>query len=149
MNKAIVVDASVAVKWLLAEEFTDNARALLAHARSARTAVLAPTHLPSEVTNAIYQRCRRKEIDQAEADEALAAFLGLPLRLLGSADLYRRALAFAREQRLGDTYDSLYVVLAQMVGGELWTDDRALLKAVGSLAPWVRWIGDYAASPAD
>lgn len=81
-------------------------------------------------------------------NQAMAEFLGLPLRLLESADLYRRALAFAREQRLGDTDDSLYVVLAQMLGGELWTDDRALLKAVSPVAPWVRWIGDYAPTEA-
>ncbi len=73
----------------------------------------------------------------------MAKFLELPVRLLGAADLYRRALAFAREHRLTDIDDSLYVVLAEILDTELWTDDRVLLKAVGSVAPWVRWIGDY------
>jgi predicted nucleic acid-binding protein len=144
MNQAIVVDASVAVKWLLDEDLTDRARALLVSAHRARLPVLAPPHLPSEVTNTIHQRFRRKDITETEAEEALAKFLGLPVRLLGPVDLYRRALAFAREHRLGDTYDSLYVVLAEILDSELWTDDRALLKAVRSVAPWVRWIGDYA-----
>jgi len=35
------------------------------------------------------------------------------------------------------------VVLAQMLDTELWTDDRRLRNAVGSVAPWIRWIGDY------
>lgn len=143
MNQAIVVDASVAVKWLLDEDLTDKARALLANARDARVPLLGPPHLPIEVTNTIHQRFRRKDITEAEADEALTKFLVLPLRLLGPAHLYRRALTFVREHRLGDTYDSLYVVLAEILDSELWTDDRALLKAVGSVAPWVRWIGDY------
>ena len=40
-------------------------------------------------------------------------------------------------------YDSLYVVLAQLLNVELWTADQRLLQMIGAAAPWVRFIGDY------
>ena len=41
---------------------------------------------------------------------------------------------FAKRQGLATVYDSLYVVLAQMLGGELWTADQRLLAAVRTRA---------------
>ena len=40
-------------------------------------------------------------------------------------------------------YDSVYVVLADMLEAELWTDDRRLLNSVEGVAHAVRWVGDY------
>jgi predicted nucleic acid-binding protein len=145
MNQAVVVDASVAVKWVLAEELTEQARALLRE--SARRPILAPPHLSSEVTNALYQRVRttdpKKHISELEAQEALSHFLRFRIEFSAPAALYQQALGFAQTHRLSHTYDSLYVILAQLVGTELWTGDKRLINAVGSVAPWVRFIGDY------
>jgi predicted nucleic acid-binding protein len=56
---AVVVDASVAVKWVLPEEHTDRAHALMAASTQARQRIVGPPHLTVEVVNAIYQRRRR------------------------------------------------------------------------------------------
>ncbi len=147
-GRPVVVDASVAVKWVIAEELTDHARALLKD--NAYQPLVAPPILLSEVTNAIYQRTRctstiaQERITQAEAEDALARVLAVGVDLIGPVELYARSFAFARTHHLKDTYDVLYVVLAQMLGVELWTADRALLDSVGQIASWVRWIGDYA-----
>ena len=50
---------------------------------------------------------------------------------------------FARTHRLLTIYDSLYALLPQMVGAELWTADQRLLQLVASIARSVRWLGDY------
>jgi predicted nucleic acid-binding protein len=78
-----------------------------------------------------------------EGERALADFLRLGVELLSPAGLYPQALAFAHRHRLPNIYDALYVVLAQMLGTELWTDDQALLNALGPSAPWVRPIRTY------
>jgi predicted nucleic acid-binding protein len=82
MNQTVVVDASVAVKWVLDEEFTQQARHLLRD--SVRLPILAPAHLTSEVTNALYQRVRTtdptKHISAAEAQEASPSFYAFALR---------------------------------------------------------------------
>lgn len=147
MNHAVVVDASVAIKRVLSEEFTEQSRALFSSSLDARRPVLAPPHLKSEVTNGFYQRLRTtvatRRITEAEADRALAAFLSLPITILAPEDLYLRAFVFAKTHRLSNIYDSLYVVLAHMTNTELWTGDRRLLNSLGTAAPWVRFIGDY------
>lgn len=140
-NHAIVVDASVAFKVVIQEEFTDRARALFAATLSAGRSLLGPPHLASEVTNAIYQRLRRRNITTDEANQALREFLQLPIQLIAPPELYEKAFLFARTNGLTSTYDSLYVVLAQTVEAELWTADRTLVNSVGAVAPWVRWIG--------
>jgi predicted nucleic acid-binding protein len=145
MNHLVVVDASVAIKWLVEEEFSAQAEALLEDA--AGRSIVGPLPLTSEVANALYQRTRRKDpatrLTPEEAERALAQFLRLRVRLVASDDLYQQGFAFARTHQLPNLYDSLYVVLAQMLGADLWTDDRVLLGAVGQAAPWVRPISDY------
>ena len=45
-------------------------------------------------------------------------------------------------------YDGLYVALADMLGGDLWTADRRLLQMLAGQAAYVRWLGDYEAGDA-
>ena len=49
----------------------------------------------------------------------------------------------AQAASLPSLYDSLYVVLAEVVNTELWTADQTLVRALGDSARWVRSIGDY------
>ncbi len=143
MTDAIVVDASVAVKWVLEEELSERAHFLLLDSITRQHSVVAPPLLPSEVTNAIYQRQRRRLITSAEADQALSRFLALPVHLVVPADLFPRAVALARQHGLNATYDSQYLAVAQSLKANLWTADTALIKSLPRSTHWVRWIGDY------
>ena len=142
-NLPVVADASVAVKWLLEEEFSDRARALYRHSVRDRTPIQAPALLPNEVFNALYQQVRRGHLLEADADAAVARFSRFDVDLVMPRDLPARAYVFAKRHRLRAIYDSLYVLLAQQLGAELWTADRRLFDAVSPVAPWVRWLGDY------
>ncbi len=75
---AYVVDASVAVKRLVSEAFSEEAVSLLDN----RTTLIAPELLFAEAANALWALCRRGDIareDFAEAVEALkAAPIGVP-----------------------------------------------------------------------
>jgi len=139
----ICVDASVAAKWVLLEQHSGLALALLASARRTGEQIIAPRLLPFEVANIVRKRMVRQALPLADADQRLAEFLSLPVRLVNPERLYRRALAFADAHGLPAVYDAHYVVVAQHFGCDLWTDDRLLLRAVGSALPFVRWIGDY------
>ncbi len=146
----VVVDASVAVKWVLDESDAERAEALLTDCLRAARVIATPPHLHSEAGNAIYQRTRISEVtlrlSPADAIEALSELLEVPIELIAPHGLYERALAFAQLHGLPSIYDALYVVLAQLLGAELWTADQRLLTAVGGAAPWVRAIRDYPAS---
>lgn len=115
MTDAILVDANVAVKWVLEEELSDRATALLADAIAARRRIVCPPHMPSEVVNAIYRRARRGDLTDAEVDEAVRTFEAFDLTSHGPPELYGRALAAARAHRLPTIYDSLYVALAALL----------------------------------
>jgi predicted nucleic acid-binding protein len=147
MNHAVAVDASLAVKWVVDEPYTDRALKLWADCAAARRPVLSAPHFPGEVANAIYQRFRTtdatKHLDLVDAQDALDRFLIYPVELANPPDLYRGAFTFAQAQGLPAVYDSLYVVLAQLAGVELWTADQRLLAALAGRAPWVKPISSY------
>jgi predicted nucleic acid-binding protein len=142
-GRPVVVDASVAVKWVLVESLSDRAERLYEDCFQAQRPPMAPALLPNEVINAIYRQLHRGGLAERDADAAVARFARLSVWLLAPSGLPEDAYAFAKRHQLGAIYDALYVVLAQRLGAELWTDDLGLLSSVGTAAPWVRWIGDY------
>ena len=103
-----VVDASVAVKWLAAEEWSDESSSLL----QAGLTLIAPELLFAEVSNALWAMHRRGDItrdDLADATDALrAAPVTIPLSM--------RQLAAAATRLAVDlghpVYDCFYLALA-------------------------------------
>lgn len=143
-----MVDASVAVKWVIPEVDRDRAHKLIGDVARAGGRILAPAHFPGEVGNAIYQRLRSndpsKHLDLADAEEALAGFLTYPVEVIETTPaLLAAAFSFAHDQSLVGIYDALYVVLARELDAELWTADGRLLTQLAGRAPWVRALRDY------
>jgi predicted nucleic acid-binding protein len=151
VSPAYLVDASTAVKLVLAEPLSQHADALYQDALQQRHPLLGPPHLLGEAVNAIYQRWRTtdpsKHLTAAEVDQAVADLLRYPWQLVAPPDLYSQAVAFAHAHQLPSVYDSLYVVTAQLMGADFWTADQRLLRAVAAAAPWVRWLGNYPLPP--
>lgn len=142
MNHAVVVDASVGMKWLLTEELSEQARALYETSLNAAVEIAAPGILPAELTNGVFQKYRRRLITAAEADAAVDGLARLSVSLLEPQGLYQAALRSARANNLRAIYDSLYLALADELDAPLWTADRRFVEAVGG-AGRVRWLGDY------
>lgn len=138
---AIVVDASLAMQWLVVETFTVHARGRLASWTAAGIQLLAPSLILSELTNALYKRVRKSELSVADADSALERFERISVDLVVESALTRRALALAAAFGLKAAYDAQYLALAEREGCELWTADERLWNSTSSSLPWVRWIG--------
>jgi predicted nucleic acid-binding protein len=136
-----VVDASVAVKWLVPEVHSGAARALL----RAGSVLLAPDLIRAEVGNVLWKRWRRGELDAAEVDAALADFRGFPLEVHSAEPLLESAWAIARATGL-TVYDSLYAALAVAQPAPLVTADRCLFEALrgGALAAACVWVENAA-----
>ena len=64
-----VVDASVAVKWLLPEPLHEEALRLL----DVESAFLSPERIVAEVGNAAWKKVQRGEIDNATAEHVASA----------------------------------------------------------------------------
>ena len=140
----ICVDASVAAKWILAEEYSDKALRLYQDAVANGQSIVAPTLLPYEVTNILRLRTLRGSLPAGQAQPLLAQYLTFPIRLLSPETLHREALRLSESFALPAAYDAHYLALAQLLSCELWTDDRRLLRQLGGKLTFVRAIGEYA-----
>src|SRR5918998_2835670 len=133
----ICVDASVAVKWILAEERSDRADALYDATVDAYQPIIAPQLLPVEVTNILRQRMRAQSgISLVTATEFLDAFLALPIEFHNPAGLHHQALVLADALDLPTTYDAHYLALDERLGCELWTDDQRLIRQGPTTLPF-------------
>ncbi len=139
----ICVDANLAVKWFLVEDFSLEARNLASQCREERQAIAAPFLIDYEVTNVIRQQMVSHGASLEEGLEMLDIFLTYPIALMAPPGLHEAALRISAEFGLPASYDANYVALARGLECSLWTDDRALLQALGGRLSFVRWIGDY------
>ena len=117
---ALIVDASVAVKWIVAEPLRDEALELVR-----RNDVVVPDLLAAEVRNALVSRVRRRLATVEEARRAASAFRAIPLIVEPSADRLEEAfdLALAFEHPI---YDCIYLALAVARQLTLVTADRRM-----------------------
>ena len=137
----VVIDASLALKWALQEEHTEDALALWDRWQEASERVIAPPIFRSEVTNVLHRRTRRGDLNATDALDVLDLLI-TSVAIGEPADLYGRALTIARDLALGSTYDVLYLALAEAEGCEMWTADRAFVRSAQERFRQVRWIAE-------
>ena len=126
--KRLVVDASVAIKWVVEEPGTAEALALRRYRLS------APDLLIPECANILWKKARRQEMS---ADEA-----SLAARLLEHADVelipMRRLLEPATRLAIQldhPAYDCLYLALAHSTGCSFVTADAKFCAKVKGRVP--------------
>jgi predicted nucleic acid-binding protein len=136
----VVVEASVAVKWLLPEELSTEARRLL----TTEYELLAPDLLWAELGNVLWKRHRRRELDHPTTVELLRDFSRVPLEL-HSTDRWAVAALELAIQHGVTVYDGLYLALAAGTGCRLVTADRRLQEVcrAGALIGLVEWVGEF------
>jgi len=92
--------------------------------------LLAPTLLRSQTLSALHEAVHRGEIQPDVARERLARIWAMPIRLLGDAELRRRAWDLAELLGWAETYDAEYVALTQLQADVLVTLDADLARSV-------------------
>ena len=145
MNGFVVVDASLAVKWLVDEEDSDKAHAVLESWVAQDVTRIAPYLMPFEVANALHRRVVRGELSVGNSARMMTRLLGSRLELHQSPGLHVRALELASRLSHGAVYDAHYLALAEEFGCELWTADQRFRRTVGQRVDSVRWIGEFSA----
>ena len=139
----VVVDASLAVMWVLNETYSVRALARAAEWVRHGVELTAPCFMLTEATNAIYKRIARGQLTLQAAQTALDVLLAFDVRLDEMPDLHRRAMTLVSQLGRPSTYDAHYLALADMNNCEMWTGDERLYNAVRAQVSWVRWIGSY------
>jgi predicted nucleic acid-binding protein len=119
----IVIDASVAVKWVLRETGSDAADALLDDYD-----LMAPVLWLAEAGNALWRRARIGEITADEADVRLSELRNAPVTSRPIEPILQAALKLAME--IGHPiYDCLYLALALHHQTHVVTADRRFAAA--------------------
>lgn len=141
MNGHVVVDASLALKWLVSEIYTPQANDLGRLWNSQGTRIAAPYLMAVEVANALHQRVTRGELTLEAATRRMEKLLSSGLELHHTPDLHSRALELASALSQAAVYDAHYLALAETLGCELWTADEKFYQAASPSIGNVRWVG--------
>lgn len=119
-----VVDASVAVKWLVDEDGSEAALRLLDEHQLA-----APDLLISECANIFWKKVRRNELTREEASVAARLMQGVGLQLLPTRHLLETATLLAIDVD-HPACDCVYLALALERGWPFVTADESFCSKV-------------------
>lgn len=126
----LVVDASVAFKWLVpagSESDVPAAKAILREQQEQRCQVNVPALLYYEVGNILV--CGRARPSAAEIESALSDLFTLPLIVAAPEALEARACAHLAARFRLTFYDAAYLALAEALDCQLVTADTGLARA--------------------
>jgi predicted nucleic acid-binding protein len=124
---SIVVDASVAVKWVLSETGSEAADALLDQD------LMAPVLWLAETANVLWRKARIGEITAEQASARLSELLTAPVASLPIEPHLEPALKLALE--IGHpVYDCIYLALALHHRTHVVTADRRFASAASTPA---------------
>ena len=115
---SLVIDASVAVKWVVEEEGTEEALALRGRA------LAAPDVLVAECANILWKKVRRNELSEQEALFAAGLLARADIELMAMRPYLEAAvrIAVALDH---PAYDCIYIALAEAEGLRFVTATRA------------------------
>jgi predicted nucleic acid-binding protein len=121
---SLVIDATVALKWVVEESGTPEALALL-H----RQQLIAPDLLVAECSDALWKKAERKELSKPEALFAARLLQAARIELLPMRSLIEAATQFAIELS-HPAYGCIYLALAVENRCKLVTADTRLLSKI-------------------
>ncbi len=120
---AIVIDASVAVPWLIRSDFSAGAMRVF----ETNEDLIAPDLILAEITNAIWRLTNFGSVPAIIARNALSQAPKYFAELVSSAELQDRALDLAIDLQ-HPAYDGFYLALAELRNAKLVTADRCFAR---------------------
>ncbi|HEX2756765.1 MAG TPA: type II toxin-antitoxin system VapC family toxin [Candidatus Limnocylindrales bacterium] len=128
MSPAIVLDASVALTFVLRQQGVVDVDARLERWRRSGDRLCVPSSFWLEVSNSLL---RRHGFPAGSIIEAIHRLDEFGLETV-EVDRAMTLLALDRAERFGlTTYDAAYLAVAEALDATLYTSDRALLSAAG------------------
>jgi len=120
-----VIDASIAVKWVIEEQGTPEALVLRRKAK-----LIAPELLVAECANVLCKKVQRNELTKEEALLAARLLQGAEIELLPMRSLFEAATRISIELN-HPAYDCMYVALAVANECTFVTADERFLRKLG------------------
>ena len=146
-KEMVCLDASLALKLLVVEDDSAQARSLWRSWIIQGTEVVAPGLFVFECTSALRRMVVRRDLEEEPARKALGLLLTMPVSLRAPEGLVKRAWDLARDLGRPSAYDCFYLGVADLLGIQCWTADRRLYNAVRKRNPWLRHLSEHEVSP--
>jgi predicted nucleic acid-binding protein len=135
------VDASVAVKWQLADEEHRAEAERLRQAIKGGLQLWVPAIWHYELASVFSKAVHTRRLDEDTARDAVGALIGTPFAVVPPPE---PMAAFALARRFNRSiFDCFYLAIAEERACDSWTDDRKLARTLSPAYPFVRWIGDF------
>lgn len=138
----IVLDVSVAAKWVLreaGEQLSTEALALLERYGRGQIEFVVPDLFWTELGNVLWKAVRMKRCTRVVAEKGLAEMRQRKLPTVSSVTLIEQALSLAITFDRS-VYDCVYVALALESRSQMITADEKLANSLAARLP-VKWLG--------
>jgi predicted nucleic acid-binding protein len=125
---SLVLDASLALAWVLPDEGSGRAVSVLS--RVAEQGAIVPEVWPLEVANVLVVAVRRGRLGRVDVQRAVQALLALPIEV--DQETHRHALGAVLDLAIAQelsAYDAAYLELARRRGLPVATLDARLSQA--------------------
>jgi len=140
--KQVVLDASVILKWYLADElYGQKALSLLDSYMAKELDILSPSLLEYEVVNGLIIAQKRGRIKEEKILTAIEGFVDLGIKLKNLSHFYPGLLRYCNVYNRS-VYDASYLALAEAEGISMITADEGFYNAIKKDLKWVKWLGD-------
>lgn len=141
---ALVLDASVAMKWAIPsakETLAAESLQLLKRYTDGDINFIVPDVFWAEIGNVLWKGVRQRRWPQAVAERATSEIRGQDFFTVSSLELLADAMKIALVHDRS-VYDCLYVALAIQFKTEMITADEGLANALAARLP-VKWLGAF------
>ena len=147
MSGYVVVDASLAVKWLVDEEDSDIARALQRQWELDGVQLAALPLLYNEVANTLLRKILKRELTEEGAVERMRHFATLAIEYIDFPEFHPRSIQLALRTGHPAAYDPSYLALAEHLECEFWLADKKFYDRAHPAGYPVRFFLEHPASP--
>ena len=144
MTRALCLDTSVLIQYLVPEEFQSQAEALVLEAVETTVRLVAPTFAWAEIGSVLRKKTRTGLLSTEQAKGCFDDFCQLPINYIDTDQIRAKAWEIAQQYRLPTLYDAAFLACAESVGVDcqFWTADKTLLNQLGLAKPaYVKELG--------
>ena len=144
MTRALCLDISVVIQYLVPEQLQIQAEALVLEAVENEVRMVAPAFAWAEIGSVLRKKIRAGLLTDEEAKGCFDDFCQLPIEYIDTAEIRARAWEIAQQYQLSTLYDTSFLACTESIGTncQFWTADKTLLNQLGQRLSYVRELGE-------
>ena len=143
MTRALCLDTSVLIQYLIPEGLQVHAEALVLEVVENAVRIVAPAFAWAEIGSLLRKKIRAGLITSEEAQGCFDDFCQLPIEYIDTDQIRAKAWEIAQQYQLPTLYDAAFLACTESVGMgcHFWTADKTLLNQLGQKLAYVRELG--------